>query len=56
MVMVTKRIDMSKESNAIIKAYQKGSNDKRLNKPYKNNFNKNKERSKHRAYRNGYNE
>ena len=54
--MATKRINMSKESDAIIKAYQKGNNDKRLKKPYKNIFNKNKERSKHRAYRNGYNE
>jgi hypothetical protein len=47
---------MSKESEAIIKAYQLGSNDKRLKKPYRNPFNKNKNRSKHRAYRNGYNE
>lgn len=47
---------MSKESDAIIKSYYMGSNDKRLEKPYKNPFKKNKERSKYRAYRNGYNE
>lgn len=47
---------MNKEAYAIINAYQLGSNDKRLKLPYKNIFNKNKEKNKHRAYRNGYNE
>lgn len=47
---------MSKEADAILKAYHLGSNDKRLKKPYKNPFNRNKDRSKHRAYKNGYNE
>ena len=47
---------MSKESESIIKAYQRGSDDKRSKRPYKNVFNKNKEKSKHKAYRNGYNE
>ena len=36
---------MSKESDVIIKAYRIGSNDKRLKKPYKNPFNKNKDKS-----------
>ena len=58
MATATKRtiIDVSKEADAILKAYYMGSNDKRLKKPYRNPFNKNKNKSKHRAYRNGYNE
>jgi len=47
---------MSKESNAIIRAYQLGSSDKKQKKSYSNPFNKNKDKSKHKAYHNGYNE
>ena len=46
---------MSKESIKIIDANQMGQSDKRLKKPYKNPFCKNRQKDKHRAYRMGYN-
>jgi len=45
---------MSKESVKIIDAYSLGSNDKRLGKPYKNPFCKNRQKAKHKAYQNGF--
>lgn len=47
---------MSKESISILDAYYQGFNDKRLKRPYKNPYNKNKDRIKYKAYRNGYND
>ena len=47
---------MSKESEKIIDAFQKGSDDKRLKKPYQNPYNKNSQKSKYKSYRKGYNE
>lgn len=47
---------MSKESNVIIDAYQLGDDDKRLNRPYKNPFNKNRQKDKYKAYKNGFNQ
>lgn len=47
---------MSKESDKIIEAYRMGEHDKRQKHPYSNPFCKNtKERDKHRAYKNGWN-
>jgi hypothetical protein len=40
----------SKESEKVVDAYYQGMNDKRLNKPYNNPFNKNSKKSKHKAY------
>jgi hypothetical protein len=45
---------MSKESQKIISAYHLGEKNKRLNLPYKNPFNKNKDKVKYKAYKNGY--
>ena len=47
---------MNKEANVILKAYEQGSSDKRNGKPYSNPYNKNKDKVKHKAYKNGYNE
>lgn len=47
---------MSKESNAILGAYHLGLNDKIEGKPCKNPFGKQKDRWKHKAYQNGYND
>ena len=47
---------MSKEANAIIRAWQKGDNDRRLRKPYSNPFKKHSQRDKFKAYRAGYNQ
>ena len=45
---------MSKEADAVINAWQQGDNDARLKKPYKNPFKKNSQKSKHKAYNNGF--
>ena len=45
---------MSKQANAIINAYQKGSADSKSGLPYRNPYNKNRQKDKHKAYRNGY--
>lgn len=47
---------MSKKSYAIIKAYHRGAEDRRLGKPYLNPYSKSRERDKHKAYKNGYND
>ena len=44
---------MSKESVKIVGAYQQGVKDKQL-KVYKNPYNKNKDRVKYIAYKNGF--
>ena len=49
-----KKEKMSKEADAIHKAYRMGWRDRAEGKVYTNTFNKNKERYKHRAYKNGY--
>lgn len=46
---------MSKESQKIIDAYSLGMNDKQMRLPYKNPFNKNKDKSKYKVYKDGYN-
>jgi len=46
---------MSKQSEKIINAWQRGETDKRNGKPYINPYNRNSERDKHKAYNNGYN-
>ena len=46
---------MSKQANAIIKAYQQGSADAKSGKPYLNPYAKSRQKDKHKAYRNGYN-
>ena len=46
---------MSKESEKIINAWQRGETDKRAGKPYVNPYNRNSERHKYKAYNNGYN-
>lgn len=46
---------MSKESDKIIKAWQRGEADKRAGKLYVNPYNRNSERHKYKAYNNGYN-
>jgi len=46
---------MSKESDAICRAWSKGMNDKRLNRGYHNPFNKNRDKHKYKAYHTGYN-
>ena len=46
---------MSKESEKIINAWQRGETDKRNGKPYINPYNRNSERHKYKAYNNGYN-
>lgn len=46
----------NKQTQTTLNAYYLGSNDKRLKRPYKNPFNKNKDKRKHKAYWNGYNE
>jgi len=46
---------MNKSANNILDAFYMGSNDKRLNKPYKNPFNKNKDKRRYKAYKNGFN-
>lgn len=45
---------MSKESEAILKSWKKGDDDRRLKNPYANPYKKNS--MKHKAYRSGYNE
>lgn len=45
---------MSKEANSIYSAFQLGAEDKRNKKPYNNPFCKNKQKSKFKAYKNGY--
>ena len=46
---------MSKESDTIVKAYRMGWRDRADGRIYVNPFkNKNKDRYKHRAYKNGY--
>jgi len=47
---------MSKEADKIIDAYHMGENDKRLKRPCNNPFNKNKEKNKYKAYKNGFNQ
>jgi len=45
---------MSKESDKIIDAYHMGESDNRLKKSYDNPFNKNREKKKYKAYKNGF--
>ncbi len=45
---------MSKSALAILEAWARGDNDARLKKPYKNPYNKQKDRVKYKAYQNGY--
>ena len=52
-VVMTTKV-MSKESDSILDARQQGWHDRKEGKPYKNPYNKNRERYKHRAYKNGY--
>jgi len=47
-------IKMSKEADSIIRAWRKGDQDRVAKKPYKNPYNKNSQRAKHKAYSNGY--
>ena len=47
---------MSKKFDAILKAYHLGEKDKREGRPRKNPFGKQKDREKHKAYDNGYND
>ena len=48
--------NMSKESDSIIRAWQKGDSDRRIGKPYSNPFKKQSQREKFKAYRSGYNQ
>ena len=45
---------MSKESNKIVDAYYLGQSDKLASKPRLNPFKKNSQKSKYKAYENGY--